>query len=615
MLVTHQTQWLQACNRVLVMRGGHIVADGHWKTLQLSGEALPELSHVATELTLADLDETRSAEPLDSSSNAFPEATLPVGGGSPVGDSAGGSPAAHSGSAALRRGAAEASAATSSMATPRLAGAEPPCSDAATAAAVDAVFGWAEPATDSSREDAAAAEPVAPAEDAPATAGAASSATAADARGPAAHVMSHPVALETAEVTSPPSTDLLDVPAASSSSPTSSSSETDEAPTIALAVIRDPPPPAATPVTAAQPPDTAGPSRANHTGADPANTHTHIPSPAMCFHRRYIRNASSAWWPCCIMQPLCKAGWDRAGDATVKSSQGPAADSHRVQNPTDAGTPSGPQLVSVSRSGSTRSDQVAQEAGQPVAYPAGGPSSFGTTSLAGTASYAESEDSAPRRGPRHIFRVAGAAPPGGAAEAGLRGDRGAGPVGESLGGVAEEEGDPAGVEVPAVVIDVGAGGKGSRMSGSDTSPVAAGHAAGGSSDNDAAAAVRTSNEESGSSGDVSENGKDDGKAAAKGRKAGAMCAPHQHTHAPHTHAPHTHAPAYPCTPYPCTPYPCTPSLRLCDSRTMCDGRTMRRCRGSRPGSSPGCADTRPHTRSCASAGESSHKRSTGRRAR
>ena len=124
MLVTHQTQWLQAADRVLVLRGGAIAADGHWKALQLSGDALPELSHVATELTLADLDDSQSAEQdtIDSGAGLLvtPEATVAfssIGGGSIVG---GGSPTGGSGSAVLRLGAAQASGHADAVTTPRL---------------------------------------------------------------------------------------------------------------------------------------------------------------------------------------------------------------------------------------------------------------------------------------------------------------------------------------------------------------------------------------------------------------------------------------------------------------------------------------------------------------
>lgn len=124
MLVTHQTQWLQAADRVLVLRGGAVAADGHWKALQLSGDALPEISHVATELTLADLDDSRSAEQdtIDSGAGLLvtPEATVAfssMGGGSVVG---GGSPTGGSGSAVLRLGAAQASGQADAVVTPRL---------------------------------------------------------------------------------------------------------------------------------------------------------------------------------------------------------------------------------------------------------------------------------------------------------------------------------------------------------------------------------------------------------------------------------------------------------------------------------------------------------------
>jgi ABC-type glutathione transport system ATPase component len=52
--VTHQTQWLHACDRVLVMRHGAIVADGPWATLA-ADPSLPELQQAA-EATLADAD-------------------------------------------------------------------------------------------------------------------------------------------------------------------------------------------------------------------------------------------------------------------------------------------------------------------------------------------------------------------------------------------------------------------------------------------------------------------------------------------------------------------------------------------------------------------------------
>lgn len=54
MLVTHQTQWLHACDRVLVMRSGAIVADGPWAELA-ADPSLPELQQQA-EATLADAD-------------------------------------------------------------------------------------------------------------------------------------------------------------------------------------------------------------------------------------------------------------------------------------------------------------------------------------------------------------------------------------------------------------------------------------------------------------------------------------------------------------------------------------------------------------------------------
>ena len=55
MLVTHQTQWLHACDRILVMRHGAIVADGAWAELA-ADPSLPELQQAAGEATLADAD-------------------------------------------------------------------------------------------------------------------------------------------------------------------------------------------------------------------------------------------------------------------------------------------------------------------------------------------------------------------------------------------------------------------------------------------------------------------------------------------------------------------------------------------------------------------------------
>lgn len=224
--MTHQTQWLQACDRVLVLRGGRVAADGHWKALQLSGQALPELSHVATELTLADLDETRSAEPADSSSTAAPEPTVALG--SPVGSSlAGGSPTGGSGSAALRRGAAEASAYATAVATPRLGAAAPPHDSADGAdkatSGVDEAASAADdtPTAEAAPEDPGVAAPVAAAASTPTADGAAGDKP----------VASHPVTLADLDVGSASSDDLPSEPVVDDEE------DSDEAPTIALGPV------------------------------------------------------------------------------------------------------------------------------------------------------------------------------------------------------------------------------------------------------------------------------------------------------------------------------------------------------------------------------------------
>eukprot|EP00892_Ulva_mutabilis_P006809 jgi/Ulvmu1/44/UM001_0047.1 len=486
-LVTHQTQWLQACDRVLVLRAGHVVADGHWKALQMSGDALPELLHVATELTLADLDETRSAEAYDSSS-ACPEATLPLAGGSPLSEANGGSPLAGSGSAALRRGAAEACATTAAApATPRLAAAEPRGSAAASASTLGAVFGWRGPLIEDTDDDAPAAEP-----EERTLAGEALSlhdipdsqlvdVTEAEAPGDAVRVTSHPVPLEDAEVESPPSLSSTEQPLVAGSSG-------DE---VSLSF---------------------GP------GIGAMGSPAVTGSPAATGHAAQDGSGASP-------QPQGDDALSDDDGATeaLDAAAGAAPESRTPPNPAEPSDrgPAGPQLVSES----PRTDDMPTGAAPPNVYATAGPppTSLGTTSLGGTASYAESVDSAPRRGPRHIFQVAAA---GEGAEAGTTsggesggwmphsggsggGGRAGGPVAEAASGAADSEGDdPAGIDVPAVVIDVGLGGNCSRLSDATSVPAARGPADVGGGDG-ATVAVRTSNEESGSSGDM----KDDSKVA------------------------------------------------------------------------------------------------------
>jgi hypothetical protein len=57
-LVTHQTQWLHACDRVLVMRAGAIVADGPWSRLQ--ADPLLPILHRPAQDTALDADDPES---------------------------------------------------------------------------------------------------------------------------------------------------------------------------------------------------------------------------------------------------------------------------------------------------------------------------------------------------------------------------------------------------------------------------------------------------------------------------------------------------------------------------------------------------------------------------
>jgi hypothetical protein len=71
-LVTHQTQWLHACDRVYVLRRGAVIGEGPWKDLHQRAD-LPELKHVATEVSLdADVDLEISGSGSDSSRAGTP---------------------------------------------------------------------------------------------------------------------------------------------------------------------------------------------------------------------------------------------------------------------------------------------------------------------------------------------------------------------------------------------------------------------------------------------------------------------------------------------------------------------------------------------------------------
>lgn len=200
----------------------------------------------------------------------------------------------------------------------------------------------------------------------------------------------------------------------------------------------------------------------------------------------------------------------------------------------------GPQLVSISlpHSESLQSDTAAHSVSRTTTYTAteaavpSGMSSIGD-SVAGTASYTESEDSEARRGPRHIFRTtvpgtaAGAVPaeaPGAeaakAAEPRRRaGGAAAGAIAESVAGGSDAS-DPAAIDMAAVVVDVSPSAPSGRLSGSDASAAAPLRTASDSALDDAVAAVRTSNEESGSS-----SGDDAVDLKAKGTKNTSLCVP------------------------------------------------------------------------------------------